>query len=118
MVLTIDKVQEALENTLNMSQEEASEAAMTILNYFGFATIIIDNAIDQEDRKFFYELHDAGLLNTFWETVVLPSGRAWRTFYWELDEASIVRALKKREQRKEEAIYETLPDDIWARARA
>ncbi len=118
MVLTVERVQKALQNTLSLEPEEASEAALRVLNYFGYSTIIIDNAIDQEDRKFFYELHDAGLLNTFWETVVLPSGRAWRTFYWELDEIAIERALKRRERRREEALYETLPDDIWARVRA
>jgi hypothetical protein len=116
MVVTLDKLQEALENVLGLEAEEARKAALTVLNYFGYSTVIIDNAIDQEDRKLFYQLHDAGLLNTFWETVILPTGRAWRTFYWELDELSIERALRRREDRKEEMIYESLPDEIWARA--
>jgi hypothetical protein len=116
MVVTLDKLQEALENVLNLEAEEARKAALTILNYFGYSTVIIDNAIDQEDRKLFYHLHDVGLLNTFWETVILPTGRAWRTFYWELDELAIERALRRRVDRKEEIIYETLPDEIWARA--
>lgn len=116
MVMTLDKLQEALENVLGLEAEEARRAALTVLNYFGYSTVIIDNLIDQEDRKLFYQLHDVGLLNTFWETVILPSGRAWRTFYWELDEAAIDRALKRREERREEMIYESLPDEIWARA--
>ncbi|MEE9237051.1 MAG: DUF6015 family protein [Thermoplasmata archaeon] len=118
MVLTVGKLQEALENTLNLETEEAREGALKVLSYFGYATVIIDNAIDQEDRKFFYELHDAGLLNTFWETIVLPTGRAWRSFYWELDEESVKRSLRRKEHPREEAVYESLPDDIWARAGA
>lgn len=116
MVLTVEKVQEALENSLDLTSEEASDAALAVMNYFGYASVIIDNVIDQEDRKFFYELHDAGLLNTFWETVILPSGRAWRSFYWELDEGAINRATQRKEDRREEMVYESLPDDIWARA--
>lgn len=116
MVMTIDKLQEALENVLGLEPERAREVALTVLNYFGYSTIIIDNAIDQEDRKLFYQLHDVGLLNTFWETVILPTGRAWRTFYWELDELAIERSLTRRQDRKEEMVYETLPDEVWARA--
>ncbi len=118
MVTTLDKLQEALENVLALDSEEAREVALTVLNYFGYSTVIIDNAIDQEDRKIFYHLHDAGLLNTFWETVILPTGRAWRTFYWELDEIAIERALRRRKRRREELVYESLPDDIWVRAKA
>lgn len=118
MVLTVDELGRALENRLRLAPEEASEASLSVLNYFGYSTVIIDNAIDQEDRKLFYGLHDAGLLNTFWETFILPNGRAWRTFYWELDLNEVERSLRPADRRKEEMVYETLPDDVWARAGA
>ncbi len=115
MITTVDKLQGALEKTLKLTPEQASDAALAVLNYFGYNTVIIDNAIDPEDRRLFYQIHDAGLLNTFWETVILPSGRAWRSFYWELDEKAIERAAEKREEKREEEVYDSLPDDIWVR---
>ncbi len=115
MATTLDKLQEALERALKIESQEASEAALTVLNYFGYHTVIIDNAIDPEDRKLFYQIHDAGLLNTFWETVILPSGRAWRSFYWELDVQAIERAIDRKEEKSEEEVYDSLPDEIWVR---
>ncbi len=115
MITTIDTLQEALERKLRLEPQEASEAALTVLNYFGYNTVIIDNALDPEDRKLFYQIHDAGLLNTFWETVILPSGRAWRSFYWELDVNAIERTSENDDEKKEEEVYDSLPDDIWLR---
>lgn len=114
-MITLEALQEALEKELELSPDEASEAALRVLNYFGYTSVIIDNAIDPEDRKLFYQIHDAGLLNTFWETVILPSGRAWRSFYWELDEVAVERTLREEEEQREPALYESLPDDIWMR---
>lgn len=115
MVVTVDDLEEALVNVLELDSGGARDIALRVLNYFGFAAVIIDNVIIQEDRKVFYDLHDAGLLNTYWETVILPSGRSWRTFYWELDEASIERARQKKDEEPEEKVYESLPEDAWAR---
>ena len=115
MVVRPEQIQEALEKTLDISPVEASDTALRVLNYFGFNSVIIDNALHQEDRKVFYDLHDAGLLNTYWETVILPTGRSWRTFYWELDELAIDRARRRQDDRTEEKVYETLPEEIWAR---
>lgn len=115
MITTIDILQEALERALKLEPQEASEAALTVLDYFGYNTVIIDNAIDPVDRKLFYQIHDTGLLNTFWETVILPNGRAWRSFYWELDMNAIERTVEKGEEKKEEEVYDSLPDDIWVR---
>lgn len=118
MVVTVDDLQEALENALELDSQSASSLALKVLNYFGYATVIIDNIIAQDDRRLFYDLHDAGLLNTYWEPVILPSGRSWRSFYWELDEAAIARAKEKEEERPEREVYETLPEDVWVRVSA
>src|SRR3989304_3387631 len=64
---------------------EAKSLAYRILNYFGYSGTIIDNLVDQEDRKLFYQLHDAGLLHSTWETTLLLSGKSWRIFYWQLN---------------------------------
>lgn len=115
MVVTPEELQEALEKSMDILPDEAADTALRVLNYFGFSSVIIDNSLLQEDRKVFYDLHDAGLLNTYWETVILPSGRSWRTFYWELDENAITRARKRVEEREEEKVYESLPEEIWVR---
>ncbi len=116
MIVTVDRLRKAIENKLGFDARGAEETALRILNYFGYSNTIIDNSIDQEDRKLFYQLHDAGLLNTWWETVILASGRAWRTFYWELDKDAIERAAEEREKRGAELPYESLPEEVWIRA--
>src|SRR3989304_2744047 len=71
---------------------EAKSLAYRILNYFGYSDTIIDNLVDQEDRKLFYQLHDAGLLRSTWETTLLLSGKSWRIFYWQLSQEDIRKA--------------------------
>ncbi len=83
------------------------------MSYFGFRTEIIDNAIQPEDRKLFYSLHDAGLLQTFWETVPLLDGRNWRIFYWALNERDVDRILAAEEASPTEPLYNSLPDEAW-----
>ena len=83
--------------------------------YFGFRTRIIDNAIHPDDRKLFYELHDAGLLQSTWETVLLLNGRSWRIFYWEIDESNLDRALDERPA-EEDPLYKSLPPEAWGRS--
>ncbi len=116
MVTTLEKMRKALEKKLGLDPQGAQEIALRILNYFGYSDTIIDNSVDQEDRKLFYQIHDAGLLNTSWETVILASGRAWRTFYWELDRATIERAAEEQDRKEVELPYESLPEDVWVRA--
>src|SRR3989449_7998104 len=81
-VITVKTLARAIEKRLGGTSSEALAEARTVMSYFGFRTEIIDNAIQPEDRKLFYSLHDAGLLQTFWETVPLLDGRNWRIFYW------------------------------------
>src|SRR3972149_1514340 len=90
----------------------ASEKAQMVLNYFGFRTVIIDNAIHPEDRKLFYELQDAGLLRSSWETVLLLNGRNWRIFYWELHETDVDRVFQETEGGAE-PLYKALPNEAW-----
>lgn len=111
-MITIDTLARAIEKRLGHPAAQAREEAHRILNYFGFRTVIIDNAIHPDDRKLFYALHDAGLLRSSWETVLLLSGRNWRIFYWELVEADLDRALPKEES-GEEPLYKSLPAEAW-----
>lgn len=116
MMTKLERLQEALERVLKLTPKVATQAALTVLNYFGHNTVIIDNTIAADDRKLFYQLHNASLLNTFWETVILPNGRAWRSFYWELDEQAIDRAIRIKDEKTKENVYDSLPNGVWVRA--
>lgn len=111
-MINLAKLSRAIEKRLGAPREEAIAKAQRILNYFGFRTVIIDNAIASEDRKLFYELQDAGLIRSSWETVLLLNGRNWRIFYWELIEADLDRLLRG-ESTSEEPVYKSLPEEAW-----
>lgn len=112
-----EKLARAIEKRLGVPRQEALDRAQRVLNYFGFRTVIIDNAIHPDDRKLFYELQDAGILRSSWETVLLLSGRNWRIFYWELDEAGLER-LPRDEEPTPEPVYKSLPDEAWSHPNA
>jgi len=112
-VITVKTLARAIEKRLGGTSSEALAEARTVMSYFGFRTEIIDNAIQPEDRKLFYSLHDAGLLQTFWETVPLLDGRNWRIFYWALNERDVDRILAAEEASPAEPLYNSLPDEAW-----
>jgi hypothetical protein len=114
-MITVDVLASAIARRLGRSPEAARADAIRILNYFGFRTRIIDNAIHPEDRKLFYELHDAGLLQSTWEAVLLMNGRSWRIFYWELHEADLTRSAPEGSA-EETPLYKRLPAEAWGRA--
>jgi uncharacterized protein DUF6015 len=112
-LITVRKLARAIEKRQHGTSAEASAEARTVMSYFGFSREIIDNAIHPDDRKVFYALHDVGLLQTFWETVVLLDGRNWRIFYWSLNEGDIDRILAEEEGPSADPLYKSLPDEAW-----
>jgi len=115
MSVTIDKLSKALQKRLKIGQDESSQISQRVMNYFGFENFIVDNALDQPDRQLFYRLHDAALLRTSWETILLLSGKHWRIFYWELNESDLERVLTEVEEFGHEPLYNSLPDEYWGR---
>ncbi len=113
MTVTIDKLARTLEKRLALDSVKAATTAQRVLSYFGFENVIIDNIIATEDRRLFYELHDAGILQSSLDTVVLPSGKNWRIFYWELDEGDLDRILGKAEPARDRPVYSDLPNEAW-----
>ncbi len=102
-----------------MPCDEAGHLAIRVLNYFGFEDDVIDNLLDQEDRKLFYFMQDLEILKTAWEEVVLPSGRTWRVFYWILNVGHIDEYASEQEEIcPEPGLYEALPADAWSRQEA
>ncbi len=114
MVLTPNDLTGLIERRGDVDSAEARAMADAVLTYFGYGTVIIDNAIANQDRKHFYRLQDLGLLRSTWETVLLPTGKSWRIFYWEL--------YGNREEELETGeedvglVYDTLPEEAWGRA--
>ena len=115
MSVTIDKLSKALQKRLKIGQDESSQISQRVMNYFGFENFIVDNALDQPDRQLFYRLHDAALLRTSWETILLLSGKHWRIFYWELNESDLERVFTEVEELGHEPLYNSLPDEYWGR---
>jgi len=114
MTVTVEKLARAIEKRMGLARPEAQATAVRVMDYFGFESFIIDNAINAEDRKTFYTLHDAGLLRSSWETVLLLSGRNWRIFYWELNEGDLDRIVGEEETHREEPLYRELPEEAWS----
>ena len=112
-MITVQKLALAIQKRLGGTEAEALAESRTVMSYFGFRSVIIDNAIHPDDRKVFYVLHDAGLLQSFWETVPLLDGRNWRIFYWSLNEADLDRILADQPTMPEEPVYKSLPDEAW-----
>jgi hypothetical protein len=109
---------DALMNKIGLRKEVAVDVAQRVLNYFGYGDTIIDNMLNQDDRRLFYFLQDSGMMGTDWDETFLPSGRGWRIFYWRLDLPRIRSYLvKEEESSKEEVleIYDALPDNAWCR---
>ncbi|MCD6576329.1 MAG: hypothetical protein J7K73_04185 [Nanoarchaeota archaeon] len=71
-----------------MSENEAKEIARTILSYFGFSDVILDNIIE-DARDMFYMLEASEILKTDREKTTLYNGREWRIFYWILNKEKI-----------------------------
>jgi hypothetical protein len=106
----------AIMKRIGVKEDTAEELAIRVLNYFGYGEEVIDNALDQEDRRLFYFLQDVSLLKTAWEEAILANGRTWRIFYWYLNVENIEEFSKEEDAPKiEEGLYEALPQGVWAR---
>ncbi|MGD0056476.1 MAG: DUF6015 family protein [Methanomassiliicoccales archaeon] len=115
--LNLRTLSKVIESKVGISGSPAKDLALRLLNYFGFGVSVIDNCLDQEDRRLFYFLQDLKLLKTHWEEATLPSGRTWRIFYWDLNMDEIARELSRLSgaEPEEACLYDTLPEEIWSR---
>jgi len=115
--LNLRTISRVIESKVGVSDSIAKDLALRLLNYFGFGESVIDNCLDQEDRKLFYFLQDLKLLKTHWEEATLPSGRIWRIFYWDLNMDEIARELNRLTgaEPEEVGLYDSLPKEIWSR---
>ncbi len=106
----------AITKRIGVKQDAADDLAMRVLNYFGYGEEVIDNSLDQEDRRLFYFLQDVSLLKTAWEEAILQSGRTWRIFYWYLNVENIEEcSIEEDAPKHEEGLYDALPQGVWSR---
>lgn len=119
-LVTYETLARAVKNRMEVTDDVADDISMRMLNYFGFHEEIIDNVLDQDDRRMFYFLQDVQLLTTHWEEVVLPNGRTWRVFYWGLNIEKIEKfaALSLVTEDMEMGLYDSLPEGVWSRSAA
>lgn len=116
--VTHEMLEQAVLNKLQVTEEIAHDISIRVLNYFGFEEEVIDNRLNQEDRRLFYFLQDVQLISTFWEEELLPTtGRTWRVFYWKLNKDLIEKSAEPVAMDVVEtpSLYDTLPEDIWSR---
>ncbi len=113
-LVTLEQLSQAIQISAGMDAEEASRIAEMVLSYFGFEVQVIDNSLDPEDRRVFYMLHDLGFLSSDWEETLIPSGRMWRIYYWQLNVNSIRDVIsRKGNVQKEANVYDKLPTEAW-----
>lgn len=119
-IVTYEALARAVKNKMEVTEDVADDISIRVLNYFGFEGEIIDNALDQDDRRMFYFLQDVQLLTTHWEEVVLPNGRTWRVFYWGLNAEKIEKyaAPSIETVDAELGLYDSLPEGVWSRSAA
>jgi hypothetical protein len=101
---------------IGVKKDTADDLAIRVLNYFGYDEEVIDNALDQDDRRLFYFLQDVSILRTAWEEAILASGRTWRIFYWYLNLDEIEESANEVDDPvPEPGLYDALPQDVWSR---
>jgi hypothetical protein len=120
-VVTMSEVVSGLRATVGrrgMTEEDLRALADYLLSFFGFNTEVIDNNLDVADRDVFYMLEEEGLLTTRQEEVFIRKGKMWRIHYWIL-RVERIKALATGARAKSPAdafaVYDDLPEDIWAR---
>ena len=120
-IVLMSEVVSALRATLGkrgMPDGEIRILADYLLSFFGFETEVIDNNLDVADRDVFYMLEEEGLLGTRQEEVLIKKGKTWRIHYWVLRVERIkalARGLGVRRTEDAFAVYDEVPDEIWAR---
>jgi len=112
----VDLIVAVLMKDAYYERENAFGVAMRIMNYFGYSDEIIDNMLDNDDRKLFYFMQDLEILGTRWEEMQLLSGKNWRIFYWLFKESVMRKRLGMTETVwRSTDLYRSLPDDAWSK---
>ena len=108
-VVTVSELSKAIKQAkyekIGIDYENALDDAHYILNLFGYGSSILDNMLDREDRKSFYDWQEFGIIkipNAPEDTTTLYDGREWRIYCIHLDVDNI-RKLSERFNFREES---------------
>jgi hypothetical protein len=119
--VTLEEMRRALAACLGkkgVGKEEINEIAEYLMSFFGYHSEVIDNMLEPEDRDVFYLMEEEGLLSTRQEEVFITKGKLWRIHYWVLRADRIRRLVKEqkaRETNEHEALYNSIPEEVWMR---
>lgn len=113
-------------------EKEASEYANKCLNYFGFSEMVLDNILSTEERDFFHQMEDDGIVKrNGQEEILIPlryesiplkpskTKKIWRMFHWVLRIADIYEMAEEEEVAEvseQYSVYKNLSDEVWERA--
>jgi len=117
-IIDYDTLTKAIEHEMGVSMSAAEQAALMVLNFFGYSNTALDNYLYQKERDLFYILEDVGLIRGQSDTLCLFSGTEWRIFIWELNTDKILAsaATEPEEFRvSEKSVYDDLPEEVWQR---
>lgn len=119
-IITLEDLAMAIATRVGIDFESALRDANFVMDLFGFEDRIIDNVLEPEDRQLFYILEEEGMLTTEREETTIYDGRTWRTHYWFINKATILRykeveGVRKIERKEEDVtkIYKEIPDEVW-----
>jgi hypothetical protein len=118
-LITVHLLTKAIELRLAICSEEAHRFACIVLDLFGFDDFVLDNLLDNNDRRLFYLLEEKGLIRSQREEFVLYDGRTWRIHSWQLQRLTIIEEVKPllhsvlAPHQKGKTIYTSLPDRLW-----
>lgn len=118
-LITIQSLTKAIEQRLTINSEEAQRYAGIVMDLFGFDDCVLDNLLENTDRKLFYLLEELGLVKSQREEFVLHDGRVWRIHLWVLQRLAIAGDAKPilntavLSHRARTSIYTALPDRLW-----
>ncbi|KYK25400.1 hypothetical protein AYK25_09475 [Thermoplasmatales archaeon SM1-50] len=124
-LITLHVLTLAIQQRLNISEQEAKGYAEIVMDMFGYDDCIIDNILDHSERRLFYRLESEGILRTRREEALLSDGSNWRIRYWQFQKKVIFSPESKKKPKsasskskplppyKSHTIYSSLPETAW-----
>jgi len=103
---------EALKNSFEMKQDDATGLAETVEKIFDGQKEIEDMSIDKYARALFYELQRQRLLVLRREEIK-EQGKFLRKFYWSFNHPKIKQEANRKFKKEMYKIYKEIPRNAW-----
>lgn len=103
---------QALKESFDMSEEDASEVAVTVAEQFGENVEVNDEELDPSVRSIFYTLESKKILSFRREEYTWEDGQRRRGFWWRVREEEL-RRIQHADESIELDIYDSLPKSVW-----